>query len=227
MKNLISKLVTLFHKENCSPISKSKIASYLPSNPVVLEAGAHTGADTVEMAKLWKTSTIHAFEPIPNLFHQLQANTKPYPRVKCHNLALGDINGVISMYVSEGESDGSSSILKPKDHIKLHPRVTFDKRIRVKSQTINHFCHKNNINKIDFMWLDMQGYELQTLKQSTNILDSVSVIYTEVNFVETYENVSNAVDLLIFLSHFGFSVALEDLRWKSQGNYLLVKSNKI
>ena len=52
-------------------LPKKYFLKFLPENPVILEAGAHKGKDTVEMAKLWPAGTIHAFEPVPSLFKKL------------------------------------------------------------------------------------------------------------------------------------------------------------
>jgi len=41
------------------------VAPYLPANPVIIEAGAFNGSDTIKLAKKWPQATIHAFEPVP------------------------------------------------------------------------------------------------------------------------------------------------------------------
>ena len=48
-------------------VPKGHIKLFAPDNPIVVEAGAHVGSDTIEMSKLWPGGTIHAFEPIPHL----------------------------------------------------------------------------------------------------------------------------------------------------------------
>lgn len=53
-------------------IPKEIIGEYLPYNPVIIEAGAHIGIDTIEMHKLWPKSTIYAFEPMSDLFDRLK-----------------------------------------------------------------------------------------------------------------------------------------------------------
>ena len=51
------------------------IARYLPADPVIVEAGAHLGYDTLAMSRCWPRGHIHAFEPIPSIFSQLQQRT--------------------------------------------------------------------------------------------------------------------------------------------------------
>lgn len=52
-------------------ISKIILKKYLPVNPIIIDCGAHDGADTVELASLFKSGTIHAFEPVEELFNKL------------------------------------------------------------------------------------------------------------------------------------------------------------
>jgi hypothetical protein len=70
-------------------IAKRRIAKYLPVDPVIVEAGAHIGRDTVEMAHHWPRGVIHAFEPVPSVYRQLQQHTRKLANVKLYPQALG------------------------------------------------------------------------------------------------------------------------------------------
>src|ERR1700728_4773515 len=94
-------------------ISKRFIARFIPPNPVIIDAGAHRGADSVEMARLWRRASVHSFEPVPAVFAKLKSNTRRYQNIRCYQLALGDHEDEMEMYISDGQ-DASSSLLKPK-----------------------------------------------------------------------------------------------------------------
>ena len=67
LKRKIRRVAGLFKKPsavNCAMNVKELIKQYLPINPVVIEAGAHIGTDTVEFSKIWPKGSIYAFEPI-------------------------------------------------------------------------------------------------------------------------------------------------------------------
>jgi hypothetical protein len=56
--------------KNLIEIELYEIAPYLTDSPVILEAGACDGADTVKFAQRWPDATIYAFETlIGKLFH--------------------------------------------------------------------------------------------------------------------------------------------------------------
>ena len=78
---LISSMMRLLANQTKENIPLSYIALFLPPAPVVVDAGAHNGSETVQMSLLWPRGTIYAFEPIPAVFRQLEANTSHLPNV--------------------------------------------------------------------------------------------------------------------------------------------------
>jgi 2-O-methyltransferase len=203
-------------------LPKKYFIRFLPENPVILEAGAHIGKDTVEMARVWPTGTIHAFEPVPSLFKKLENGTKNLKNVHCYQLALGDKQGTEIMHVSSGASDGSSSLLPPKEHLNIFPTVYFDNKIQVTTITLDGWAESNNIQKIDFMWLDLQGMELNVLKSGKNILRTVTAIYTEVSNVEAYKEQTMYSDLIEWLASNGFRIERE-VAENGNGNVFLIR----
>ncbi len=205
-------------------ISKATFKKYLPANPVIIDCGAHDGADTVELAKLYK-GQIHAFEPVENIFERLKKRTADYSSITCYKVALSDKNGTQNFFVSEGQSDGSSSLLEPKDHLRDHPDTFFEKQIQVDALTLDSWAEINNIKNVDLLWLDMQGFELNMLKASTIILPTVKVIHTEVSITETYKGVTTYEEYESYLKAIGFEVLIKAIpkHW-DMGNVLFVRN---
>lgn len=203
--------------------NKSYIGTLLPNNPIIVEAGAHTGTDTVDMANRWPNAQIHAFEPVPSLFKILTKNTSHFPNVIRHQLALSDKTGSSTMHISEGSSDASSSLLEPKDHLKIHPTVTFDKEITVKTVTLDKWANDNQIKRIDFMWLDMQGMELRMLKKSRIVFPSVGLLYTEINLTENYSGTSLYPEYKKWLHSHEMELLVENTYWNDMGNALFIR----
>lgn len=207
-------------------IQKEYIKQFLPSRPVVIDAGAHKGGDSIEICELIHDASIHSFEPVPAIFTELKLNTRPYPQITCYNMALSNRTGEQTMNISGGNSDASSSLLKPKEHLTDHPGVNFDKSISVETITLDDWAKKFNIDKVDFLWLDMQGFELEMLKASTKILPGVKVIHLEVSTRETYESAPLYPEVKEWLTKQGFIVQLEAIpeKW-DMGNVLFIRVN--
>lgn len=212
-----------FYQRSPGEVPLNIIARYLPAHPIVIEAGAHIGVDSIKIAKRWPGATIFAFEPVPNVFAQLKKHTRQYKNIKPLPLALGRITGKAEIYISGGRSDGSSSLLRPKEHLTLHPDVTFGKELEVEVISLDSWAAKQRIKKVDFLWLDLQGYELEALKGAEKSLKAVSAIHTEVNLVEVYEGAPLYEDLRKWLKRRGFRVAFEAIDWDDGGNVLFVK----
>lgn len=187
------------------------VKPYLPNNPVILEAGAYDGTDTVTISRSWPQATFHTFEPVPELYKKLSRKTKPFSNIHTYPFALGDYNGTAKFYVSEFENkpgipSESSSLLQPKEHIDYAPHVVFKREIIVPIATIDIWAQQHGIDKIDFMWLDMQGYELNALKAAPNIMKTVKAVLTEVEFVEAYEGQYLFADIKQWFEEQGFEM---------------------
>lgn len=216
--------VIKIRKNSSLGISKEYIAEYLPINPVIVEAGAHIGIDTIEMSEIWKNGQIHAFEPVPELYSKLIENTRYLKNIKHYQYALAELSGSAEINISHGNSDGSSSLMKPKEHLKVHPNVYFEKKITVQTVNLDDWAENLEIRKVDFLWLDLQGYELKVLKSAPKILYTVNAIYTEVSLKEMYENASLYDEVKSWLYSNGFVVEKEDLRWSDMGNVFFVRN---
>jgi FkbM family methyltransferase len=197
---------------------------FLPENPTIVEAGAHKGKDTLRLSKTWPKGFVHAFEPVPELFAKLVTTTKKRQNITSYPFALSDNSGKTGIFISGGISDGSSSLLKPQEHIKLFPDVTFDSFIDVESITLDEWALKYSVQNVDFLWLDLQGMELKVLKSGTKLLKNVRVLYTEVSLVETYKNAPLYPEFRDWLEDRGFKVQREEITGL-MGNVLFVRQN--
>lgn len=206
---------------NSRNISKKIIEYYLPSHPIIVEAGAHIGRDTKKMHLAWPKSIIHAFEPVPELFSILSNNVITNPNIFCYPFALSDKTGTTKLFMSSGRSTATSSLLEPTHEFKNSD--TLFTPIEIQTTTLDDWAQKYQINHVDCLWLDMQGAELLALKAALSVLKTVSVIYTEVNFVPRYKDMPLYSEIKHWLTQQGFKVALEACNASDWGNVLFVR----
>ncbi len=187
------------------------IKPFLPDNPVIIEAGSYNGEDTLQLAQFWPEGKVFAFEPVPELMEQTKRKTCFYPNISCFQKALSDRNGIATFYLSEwgGKVAGSSSLLPPKEHLNCDPSVSFPGVLKIETTTLDEWAKHQNVENIDFLWLDMQGYELNMLKESKLALNA-SVIYTEVEFLEAYEGQYLYEDITSWMHSNGFQLIATD-----------------
>jgi len=188
---------------------------FLPSNPVILEAGSYHGETALAMVGRWPAATIYSFEPVPELFAIVKQNTLGFTNIHPSALALGDKVGTAVFHLSamEGKPDaslGSGSLLAPSHHLEGFPWVKFDNSITVSTTTIDAWAAANQVAKIDFIWLDIQGAEFPVLKAAPRMLRTVKVIMTEVEFVELYKGQSLYTEMRQWFEAQGFEEVATD-----------------
>ena len=77
------------------------LKSYLPHNPIIIEAGAFNGNDTKKLSLSFPAGLIHAFEPVPEIFAELENQTLNLTNVRLYQIALSDKTGFTSFYMAE------------------------------------------------------------------------------------------------------------------------------
>lgn len=204
------------------PITKDIVRQFLPKNPVVVEAGAHIGRDTIKMATLWPEATIYAFEPVPELFRQLKERTQDFANVYCYQLALSDRTGTAHLNVSTGATTAASSLLEPHEYKKERRNVSFH-TITVETVTLDAWAQKEKIERIDFLWLDMQGHELAVLKVAPRMLSTVSALVVEASLTERFKGNPLYNEVRSWIEAQGFKAVLEDNPKHEKINILFIR----
>lgn len=203
------------------------VAKFIPKNPVIFEAGGHYGEDTVNFLNTWPNGTVISFEPNPNAFTKLSERSKNISNIHAYNLAVNNYNGIATLNVCYGTTgdnpifEGASSLLEPSESMKIHyggPKV------QVPCVILDDWAQANNVDHIDFMWLDLEGLELQVLASSPKILSKVQVIYTETNFYEFRKGTTQFQNLKDFLSKSGFRLLSHWYTEGLQGDAVFVKN---
>ncbi len=189
----------------------------------IVHIGAHYGEEIQEYVDNG-IQKITVFEPLSRNFDVL---TKRMQNVNAdiqgHQVALGSKKGTATMFLSSNEAQ-SSSILKPKQHLELHPDVSFDGTEEVEVSLLDDY----DIGESNFINIDVQGYELEVFKGGTKTLEKVDYIYCEVNRGEVYEGNAMVEDLDEFLSTYGFERV--ETKWPETyytwGDALYIKKEK-
>ena len=145
----------------------------------------------------------------PTLYQNVKARTAALSNVHVYDLALSNKVGTATFHVSEfehnpGVPSESSSLLAPKRHKTDIPNILFMKDIMVATTTIDDWASKNDVDRIDLLYLDIQGAELMAMKGAPRIMKTVKVIMTELESVELYEGQGQYPALKQWLEAQGF-----------------------
>jgi len=78
-----------------------QVKQYLPENPIVVEAGAHRGEDTLKMSNFWPAGMIYAFEPLSTSYEILEKKVAQCSNVQCFQYALANSTKPAHFYVDD------------------------------------------------------------------------------------------------------------------------------
>jgi 2-O-methyltransferase len=196
------------------------IAKFLPLNPVIFEAGGHYGYDTVYFAKKWPNAQIISFEANPSSFEKFLAITSEFYNIQGYNLAISNYNGTATLNICR-VNEAASSLLESSELMKLYYEGP---KVNIPCVVLDDWCKINQVEHIDFMWLDLEGMELQILQSSPEILKKLKVIYTETNFLEFRIGMTQYKELKAFLENAGFKLLAHWYLESYQGDAIFVKN---
>lgn len=189
---LIDKFIS--HIKNVDP-------NYVPN--VILDIGSRDLDQSIEFSSVYNDAKIIAFEPNPPQYNICLDKSKPYLNIKVEQLAISNTSGTLDFYVTHGNV-GASSLLKPMN-VPFASTQDFTK-ITVPSVRLGEWLDKNNIDKVDIMWLDTQGVELDALKSMGDKIKQVKFIHCEASELPYYEGHLLKTDLVKFLEENGFEL---------------------
>ena len=175
------------------------ISKYKDSISKLVQVGAHFGQE-IDIFEQYEIDKIYLFEPLQEAHVELEKKIKNKSKYELFKFALGNEPETKKMFYSNENKGQSSSFLKPELHKKIQPKIEFDNNLTIKIEKFDNL----NIDFVDFLILDVQGFELEVLKGFSNKLNNVKFIFSEINRDLLYEENVLFRDLDKYLMNFGF-----------------------
>ena len=139
------------------------VSNALKEKNVFLDIGSSTGEFSISMAHIFPT--VIGVEPLIHSYNQslVHAKINNISNVRFFNIALGEKKSKTKIYLPLGENKGIAKIIsqeKTTNHIEQE----------VLMLTADDLLADNNIEKIEIIKLDAQGYEMNVLLGMKKIL---------------------------------------------------------
>lgn len=174
---------------------------------MVLDVGASVGNYGKRIREAGYEGPICSFEPLSAAFRQLERNTAGDPLWQCRNLALGPEPGTAEINVA-GNSESSSLLAMEERHEQAAPSSVYIGTETVEVTTLDAVWDEvAGDAKRPFLKLDVQGYELETLRGGSNVLARLYGVQAELSLVPLYEGGPLWLEVVQFMSDHGFHVA--------------------
>ena len=160
---------------------------------LLIDIGAHKGESIELFSKNFNIKKIISFEASPINFkylkNKIEKNAQGYnnTEIVVENIALGAEDKIIEF---KQFNESSSSTIKVVDEESKYYKRKFRlinflsnkktyKKLEIKISRLKDYIEKNNIEKIDFMKIDTEGYEFEILLGLENKIKLVDIIMFE------------------------------------------------
>ncbi len=192
---MLNKIVLLFISI-ADYFHKKKIIKFLNEKALtkfncIIDVGAHHGESIEFFLKNFQIKKIYSFEPVAQAFEKLKKNTNHLTTNKnieltLENMALGssDKNVKIKQMIESSSStlreiNLESKYFSKKKKLLYSGRNDFYKIVEVKQVKLKNYIQQKSINKIDFLKIDTEGYELDVLLGLEEEIKNVKIIIFE------------------------------------------------
>lgn len=135
---------------------------FLQKDSVVIDAGANIGTFSILANHLAPNGKVYSFEPVKYTFELLRKNTVNYKNVSSYNYGLGDKESEKKIFVYKDTTGGN--VLEDSEVVEQRIREDFSGSEKIRITTIDKFVKENNINKVDFIKIDTEGYEARIIE---------------------------------------------------------------
>jgi FkbM family methyltransferase len=187
----------------------------------IFDIGSLNGIESVKFTEKIKNCVVHTFEPNLESYKNVILSTEGIDNIYVHNLGVSNFNGKSDFYITY-DNMGASSLLEPSILQKTGSNVS---KTEVDVIKLDDWCQKNKINKIDLLWMDVQGSELNIFKGMGNLLNSVKGIYVEYSMIPYYKNGSNKEDVIDYLSKYNFKMIFQKNHDSYEGDFIFIKND--
>lgn len=145
---------------------------------IFFDVGANKGEYTKSLMGNFPDAKIYCFEPAAGTYRMLKENIGINENVVLNNFALSDQVQEGRLYYDQ-EGSGLASLYNRQ--LDYH-NIDFSKSEVVNVGTLDDYCEKNQIAKIDFLKMDIEGNELKALKGAAGLLEEERIDVIQMEF---------------------------------------------
>ncbi len=150
------------------------VSKQVNGDAIILDVGANVGQFASLAATLFsKESTIYSFEPAKKTYADLVKKVSANTQIKTFHMGMGDAIGEIELFY-DGEGSVLASAYRINDQFKYSEKVAIS--------TVDIFCKEQNIQSIDLLKIDVEGFELNVIQGAKQLIESKKVQFIQFEF---------------------------------------------
>lgn len=182
---------------------REQLYSLIHNHMFVFDIGTNIGETLLNFSKLNPEGKNFGFEPVPYLFERVKANIalNKFDNILLQNIALSNQNETLFFQKPTNNNSGG---------IALH-KLQLEGNIPIPAVTLDEFIQKEKIAKVDFIKIDVEGFEMNVLKGGERTI----IEHQPVMFIELSDN---------NLKRQGSS-SRELVKWLTNKKYIIIRAD--
>lgn len=180
--------------ENFKPVEE-----VIQNAKVIFDIGANIGGTALLFASMNSHARIYSFEPQPETYEKAKRNIglNSFTNIHLFNIGMGEKNESKKLYQVIENNPAMNRIMPGEQN---YPYTL------IQIQTLDEFCTTQRISQIDFLKIDVEGYEYFVLKGGARVIaGSHPVIYLELYDVGLKKHGYSATALVLLLFEMGYT----------------------
>ena len=157
------------------------LKKYIGENPVFFDVGSNIGEYSFALKNEFPDSKIYSFEPNPSSYKKIVLKAKEKD-ILFFRTGLSSTCGTGLIYDYEKDTWNQHASIYKEVITQIHKSENYVSA-EFPMDTLDNFCTKNKIDKIDFLKIDTEGSELEVLKGGKEMLNGnkIKIIQFEFN----------------------------------------------
>jgi len=150
------------------PEVRRLFARYIRPGHNAIDIGANVGVHTIAMAQAVRGGVVLACEPNPDALVRLRKNLSlnQISNVRVCEMAVSDQDGTVELYVPLDLRHTAGASLRGN----MHKHLEDSQPIFVPSTTIDRLVRSHHLTNIDFIKVDVEGFEGPVLRGAKDVL---------------------------------------------------------
>lgn len=153
-------------KRKANRLQISLLSQHLEKNSVFFDVGANKGLFTYwACRKIRENGSVHTFEPQKELKWIFESLKRHFKKININYNDFGLSDAPSSALLARScVGDGSASLSSAVD--------SESQAIEIQLDTLDNYCQRNEIRRIDFIKIDVEGHEFATLQGAQKTIKS-------------------------------------------------------
>ena len=197
----------------------------------IIDIGANKGQFALAVKNALPAAKLIAFEPLAGPAATFKSIFNGDPQSVLHVSAIGPDQCETEIHVSKSV-DSSSLLPITEKQNDLFPGTEESHIEKIQIAPLDFFLNESDITTPALLKIDVQGYELHTLRGCESLLHKFTTIYVECSFIELYEGQALVFQVIDWLKERGFlltglsSLVFDDDGQSIQGDFIFSRSYK-